>query len=183
MMQELADLAVEVALGEVGVREVGRNKGQRVEEYQTSVGMPPGNPWCAAFVYWCFNEAAKRLKIPCPLPKAWAVNKYWRSLPEALRTPAPRRGMIFIRFSNPKNAYSTGHTGIVRDVMLPEGRILTVEGNTGGETAGTDPRDREGDGVYQRSRSLDYVNMGYLDVAALEAPRRPGPDDPTPGVA
>ena len=42
-----------VGLGEEG----GDNRGQMVELFLTEVGQPPGQPWCAAFVYqWAIGR-------------------------------------------------------------------------------------------------------------------------------
>lgn len=64
----LASAVLAAAGKEVGVMEVpaGSNSGPRVNQYLASVGEPPGLAWCAAFVYWCFEEAASVVKIPNP---------------------------------------------------------------------------------------------------------------------
>ncbi len=51
-----------IALTQVGVREVGNNRGE-VAKYLASVGLDEGHPYCAAGVYWCFSEASKNLKL------------------------------------------------------------------------------------------------------------------------
>lgn len=59
------DLLVEserIALSQIGVREVGKNRGE-VGKYLASVGLGEGHPYCAAGVYWCFSEAAKKLNL------------------------------------------------------------------------------------------------------------------------
>ncbi|HET8922563.1 MAG TPA: peptidoglycan-binding domain-containing protein [Candidatus Acidoferrum sp.] len=55
---------------EVGVREqpLGSNRGPRVDQYLRSVGLDPTQgsfAWCAAFVYFCFNQACVGLFLPC----------------------------------------------------------------------------------------------------------------------
>ncbi len=40
--------------GEIG----GNNKGKWVKKYLQPVGLGEGNPWCAAFLSWCFLQAA-----------------------------------------------------------------------------------------------------------------------------
>jgi len=163
----LIDVALAVAAEQIGAREVGHNRGPRVEGYQQSVNMPPGKPWCYAFVHYCYAQAAAQRGLTNPLPRVWAVNKAWRGFPEGARSQHPRRGAIFIRFNKPENPFSPGHCGIVEEV-LDDFNIQTIEGNTGGESAPGDPRDREGDGVYRRSRPVSYVNMGFLDIAAMD---------------
>ncbi|MDP6779639.1 MAG: peptidoglycan-binding domain-containing protein, partial [Candidatus Latescibacteria bacterium] len=57
----LMSSALDIALDEVGVREVPRNsnRGEKVEQYLASVGLEPGLAWCAAFAYWCVGEASQ----------------------------------------------------------------------------------------------------------------------------
>jgi len=48
---------VELAQGELWVREeTGNNDGPRVEGYLASVGLKKGQPWCAAFVSFIFEQ-------------------------------------------------------------------------------------------------------------------------------
>ncbi len=59
------DLLIEserIALTQVGVMEVGNNKGE-VAKYLASVGLSEGYPYCAAGVYWSFREASKKLNL------------------------------------------------------------------------------------------------------------------------
>ena len=55
--------AIEVARSQIGVMEEppGSNRGPEVDEYIRRVGLnPAGNfAWCAAFLYFCFDEAAR----------------------------------------------------------------------------------------------------------------------------
>ncbi|PKL80768.1 MAG: hypothetical protein CVV25_03450 [Ignavibacteriae bacterium HGW-Ignavibacteriae-4] len=51
-----------VALSQIGVREVGNNRGE-VVKYLASVGLGEGHPYCAAGVYWGFSKAAVKLNL------------------------------------------------------------------------------------------------------------------------
>jgi len=126
MIESIAQTALEVARSQVGVRESGRNRGTEVERYLASVGLPPGQPWCAAFVYWCFLTAALRLERPnrwaktgtCERIRLWA--KRWNKL-----VLVPQPGDVFLVMSKGR----ARHTGFV-EKALPHGRIATIEGNT-----------------------------------------------------
>jgi hypothetical protein len=148
---------LEVAGREVGIREVGRNRGQRIEEYQACVGIEPGSPWCAAFVSWVFREASRTLGIPCPLHPSGGALKLWRWAAPATRTQWPKPGGVFVI----DHGAGLGHVGIVESVT-PD-HLVTIEGNT------NDGGAREGDGVYRRIRRKSEINVGYIDTA---------PDDP-----
>src|SRR5262249_2899659 len=76
---------VEIARGEIGVQEVPpySNGGPRVEEYLHSVGLGKGLSWCAAFVYWCYEQAAKELGVKNPLVKTAGCLDAWNRAPGA----------------------------------------------------------------------------------------------------
>ena len=59
---ELLIASERIALTQIGVREVGNNRGE-VAKYLASVGLSEGHPYCAAGIYWCFSEAAKELRM------------------------------------------------------------------------------------------------------------------------
>ena len=161
---------LEVALGEVGVREepAGSNKGKRVQQYQRSVGIDPGEPWCAAFVFFCFATASQQLEVTNPMEtedcKTGLVVDLWNrarrankvatiSHDDALDDPSKvKPGMIFIISTESGH----GHTGLVESVT--GNRLETVEGNT------NDDGSREGIGVFRRSgRTIDSINRGFIN--------------------
>ncbi|WP_221895449.1 hypothetical protein [Bathymodiolus japonicus methanotrophic gill symbiont] len=54
---------------------LGSNKGERIEQYLASTGLDGGYAWCAAFIHFCFQEAAKELDNPCI--KTAGVLNHW----------------------------------------------------------------------------------------------------------
>ncbi|ROL55656.1 hypothetical protein D9V84_11165 [Bacteroidetes/Chlorobi group bacterium Naka2016] len=58
------DESARILAAQVGVEEVGQNRGPNIFEYQKSVGIPPGSPYCAAGQYYCFWRAVQNLNIP-----------------------------------------------------------------------------------------------------------------------
>jgi lysozyme family protein len=159
--------AIEIAQSQVGVLEdpPGSNRGKEVDEYQRRVGIPPGNPWCAAFVYWCFDQAARALKINNPVIKTGGVLDHWNqaydngirrvTLDQAKEDPSlVVPGLIFIiDTGSPGGA---GHTGLVERV--DGGMLVTIEGNT------NDVGSREGIGVFRRKkRKILHINKGFID--------------------
>lgn len=150
-MTELVKRTLEIASGEVGVTEEGGdNFGPRVEEYLRSVGLGPGNAWCAAFVYWCIEKASKEsgVKNPfcrtgyCPSITNWA--KEYNILSQ---TPEP--GDVFLLCDH----ISAYHTGFVESVN--GGAFQTIEGNTNLDGSAN------GYGVFRRTR---YNGNKYLFV-------------------
>jgi hypothetical protein len=166
--QPLLFEALRIATSEVGILEIplGSNRGPRVDEYIRSVGLEPNLgsfPWCAAFIYWCFNEAAMNTNQKNPLVKTAGVLDHWKKARsrklkvitslEAKNNPSiVKPGHIFII----SRGSAFGHTGLVKEVI--GGKLVTIEGNTniGGE--------REGIGVFlHNQRSIFSIDKGFID--------------------
>lgn len=150
------------------VREVppGSNRGPDVEAYLKSVSVPPGNSWCAAFIYFIFQKAAADLGRPNPLFKTGGCLAHWNGAPSkgAQRIPSAKAladpsllqpGMIFIM----DHGKGLGHTGLIESVA--GGMFTTLEGNANGGGS------REGVGVFRLTRKINSVNKGYLDYRGL----------------
>ncbi|NDV11382.1 CHAP domain-containing protein [Crenobacter caeni] len=162
----LLQKVVEVAASQLGVREKPKNsnKGAEVVAYLHSTGTAPGNPWCCAFTYWCFGEAAKALGVANPMLQTAHCLTHWNGAKQqgaqrvhksdAVANPAlVKPGMLFII----DHGGGSGHTGVVERVA---GEFIhTIEGNTDG--SGT----REGGGVYRLRRKIDTINKGFIDYA------------------
>lgn len=160
---------VEAARSQLGVREVGRNRGPAVDEYVRAVGLDPSgrHPWCMAFVYWCHAKAAAELGGTTSCPRTAGAVKSWQLarkrrvltfLPEHVLYGAielrPGDQFVRVRHGHPEDVAPAlagrlrrGHTGIVVKVGS-SGQVQTIEGNT--NAAGS----REGDGVYEKELDL-----------------------------
>lgn len=162
---DLLAQVLDIAAGEEAkqVREVPRNsnRGPQVDAYLKRAGVSPGLAWCCAFVYWCFDEAAKAVGQANPMVRTAGCLDHWRRAPEhgATRILAARAvqnpelvqaGMIFIM----DHGGGLGHTGLVEKVE--GGLITTIEGNTDAS------RTREGGGVYRLTRKLVEINKGFI---------------------
>jgi hypothetical protein len=129
---------------QVGIRErTGHNDGTRVEAYLASVGLKKGNPWCAAFVHWCFRRAGvgqvpRSGYSPSWFPQARVIYQAGRS-----EIKQPDRGDVFGIWFPAKGRIA--HVGFIDD-WRGGSHAITVEGNT--NEAGS----REGDGVYRKRR-------------------------------
>lgn len=155
-MNILTSAALDIATREVGVVEIGRNRGPRVEQYQAAAGAHPGDPWCASFVTWCFMEAARELSLANPCPVTPGALKLWRKSDEWAHWHRPSPGSIFVI----DHGGGMGHCGFVDGLYGDD--YYTVEGNTN-EAGG-----REGDGVHKRKRStVDKGLVGFIDFARL----------------
>jgi len=160
-----------IARRQVGVMEqpTGSNRGPEVDEYVRRVGLNPTGKfaWCAAFVYWCFDEAAKGLHRPNPVIKTAGVLDHWnragqagvRRVTKAKAVNHPelvRPGHIFVIDTGAPGG--GGHTGLVAAVA--GGKLETIEGNT------NDGGSAEGIGVFRRSaRKIVQINKGFIDYS------------------
>jgi hypothetical protein len=140
----MSDVAkvLEAAKADAGlVREHGRdNRGWEVEAILASVGLPPGQPWCAAWVYWIGDWA---LRQRWPLPKTGScdvLGEYARQ--QGMLVTQPSEGDVFLLW-RPSAAFY--HTGFVTKVLVGD-VYTTVEGNT------SDDGSANGWGVLQRQR-------------------------------
>ena len=142
----------------------GSNTGPMVNQYLASVGLKPGLPWCAAFVYYVFEQLSRRLNVSNPLPKTGGVMQLWEKSSQDVKIKIDaakanpsliKPGQIFIMGRG--NA-RFGHTGIVISVDPAKREIVTIEGNTNDQKSG------EGDRVGVNRRKLDSVPfVGFLD--------------------
>lgn len=142
----LAQKTLETAITQIGVEEIPRNSnsGPEVEIYLRSVGLPKGNSWCMAFVYWCTQKSALQMGANNPLKKTGGVLDQYNSRPHLVQA-IPQPGDIFIiDFDN-----GLGHTGIVEKIVA--NTIFTIEGNTNNNGS------RNGYKVCRKKRNIDTI--------------------------
>lgn len=134
----------EIYHSQIGIRELtGRNDGREVEMYLRTCGLPKGNPWCAAFVTWVFQQAGVKTVVSAWSPAWFPPDKtiYTRG---AKANKTPQMADVFgIWFANKKRV---AHVGFIDEWPPGSSYCITVEGNT--NEAGS----REGDGVYRKRR-------------------------------
>jgi hypothetical protein len=143
-MSELVSRAVQIAESQEGVREVPENRGVKVEAYLRSIGLGPGNPWCAAFVYWSIQQASEQLNVNnpfvrtgfCPTIASWAQQ-------HDILVDVPEPDDVFLVYTSATGGHAH-HTGFVTSVNGAE--FGTIEGNTNIDGSS------EGIGVFKRVR-------------------------------
>lgn len=151
---------IEKATAEIGVMEnpQGSNSGPRVNQYLSSVGLDPGYYWCAAFVYFCAQQAATSLGRANPLYKTAGCLAHWNNTTATKVLTADavannslvKVGSIFImNFGS-----GMGHTGIVTAVN--GGFIKTIEGNSNNDGS------RNGIGVFELERKINSIQKGFI---------------------
>ena len=153
--------SLNIAISQVGVMEdpPGSNRGEKVEEYLASVGLDGGNYWCAAFVYWCFQQVCENNGRQNPLVKTGHCMTHWNNsaaikilAADAANNPMMlNSGQIFII----NTGGTSGHTGMIESIE--GGFIHTIEGNT--NPAGSS----NGIGVFRNTRKISKINRGFLE--------------------
>lgn len=144
----LREVALQIALSYDGQKEVpsGSNWGKFVQDTLATVGLDKPNPWCMAFVYRCYAEAAKQMNVPNTLFKTGHVLTFKNKMPKQyipkskLTATSLQRGDLLI-YDHGENK---GHIAFV--VSNKSSVIETIEGNTNVMLS------RNGDGVYRLNR-------------------------------
>lgn len=159
---DLTNGAVVAATAYLGTKEdpPGSNSGTLVNEFLASVGLEPGVPWCAAFVHFCFLQAANALEMLNPCPRTGGSLRMWELAPDAAKVRHPVRGSIFIS----DHGHGKGHCGIV-EAVNGGGLIETVEGNSdrgGSRTGGSVVRH-----IWRPEDGARGLLVGYIDLALV----------------
>lgn len=132
---------VSTANNEIGVLEVGNNRGARVEEYLAVTGLGGGNPWCAAFVAWVYDSNGVAIPRSAAWSPSWfpsAKTVYTRGVNEFNYTAGDVFGIWY------QSKKRVAHVGLI--MGEDEDFVITTEGNTNDEGS------REGNGVWRRKR-------------------------------
>lgn len=143
----------------------GPNRSPEIDKFHDYVGLPYGNPWCLMFVDYVQYDALKPYNLK-PYTKTARVSRLYQfalknkylykvKFDKALLYGAQKAEvgdiLIFVSGAS-KQAMDNfnGHTGFIIREKSP-GKFRTIEGNTGPGSAGSQ---RDGDGVYERNRSI-----------------------------
>lgn len=164
LLREVLSVAAEAEANKVREVPKNSNRGPEVDMYLRCTGVPTGNAWCCAFVYWCFNEAAGSLGRDNPMVKTAGCLSHWNravargaarvTKRDAIENPGLLRpGMVFII----DHGRGLGHTGLVE--RINGGVLTTIEGNTDAS------KGREGGGVYRLTRKIVEINKGFIDYS------------------
>ena len=152
-----------IAKGFVGTREIGNNGGPWVTRFLKSVGLRPGNPWCAAFVSFCLDSAKiKTLKTRSGLARHFISKNKTISATKVIQSnmELPPGTVVVWR----RGTTTFGHVGFV-DVWKGKSGT-TIEGNTSSGRSGSQ---WNGGGVWTRTRTINpYNHFRITDFAILK---------------
>jgi hypothetical protein len=154
----LRDVTLYVASDYEGAHEVGdTNSGPAVDLFLKAAQLRPGNPWCAAYVNFCAQEAARRLAVASPLEDVplqgyvQAYVDYGRAHGWVVPAAEARAGDLFALYFESEGRYA--HIGFVTKVDARAQTFRTIEGNTT-PNAATAAQDRNGGEVARKARAI-----------------------------
>lgn len=147
-------LAVAQQIVSSGLREQppGSNRGVLIDKMLRSAGAPPPNPWCAAFVSWCFREATGKPPVFNSAGSQF-IRIYFERNGRLTYDPQKLlewKGALF-GWTLPDKKH--GHIGLVKGRLTTEGKVVAIETLEGNTSLGGS---RNGDGAYSLKRNVPY---------------------------
>ncbi|GIV50580.1 MAG: hypothetical protein KatS3mg038_1101 [Candidatus Kapaibacterium sp.] len=137
------------------VRETSPNCSRDIERFLRSVGLPCGYAWCAAFVRYCLDAGRAVFPVRSASARAYVTRKSVPVKHVAKGYRTIERGWLAVWTHS---QLWTGHVGFVE---RPGTRVITtIEGNT----SSGDGVNRDGDGVYRRTRTIPIVASTRLQL-------------------
>lgn len=162
MTTDLSRKVAEVAARDVGVRETppGSNDGPRIRSYLLTVGLSPGQPYCAAAVSYWVRQAASEMGTKSLLLKSGSAMGLLRRNPHLAFSP-PLTAFDIPCIVVEDHGEGKGHVYIAVGVDEATGEIQSIEANT--NPAGS----RDGGGVWalNKRRTGDPKIAGFLRIA------------------
>lgn len=156
---------VRIATAELGIHETSHNASPRINEYLRAVHLPPGNPWCVAFMFWVYQQASQNLHVANPMPLTGSGHKLWQKTPTWRRISIfslVRPGCVWLA----DHGEGKSHGGIVVspiDTTAKRNSFTAIEGNTNEQGS------REGIAVKMQPRAASEATLGFLDFSFVVA--------------
>ena len=165
-LEQQREEVFKVAFSQVGLLEKGHNKNPKIIEFHQSVNrnlakIRPVPPYCASFVWWCFQQAGikpTRINNPARARDWFAAKDRIVLTQQTLRgnrrmMKLPEKGDV-IGYVFSGGAIS--HVEIFERFDLENGWVWAVGGNTSARQSATSVN-REGEGVFYVRRKLKMV--------------------------
>ena len=123
--------ALQVAQGELGVRETGDNTGVDVDKYLAAADVGPGNPWCASFVTWALAQSGHKMD-----GGGWAAVATWvqnaeqgkNDLQIVSAEDARPGDIVAYDWGGQEDFGADGHIGFLAS-GVKDGKFTALEGN------------------------------------------------------
>ncbi len=129
----------------------GRNDGPVIEAILKAVGLNRGDPYCAAFNFWCYRAAGLAERVPrSGWSPAWVASPTWRRGKGRTPRPADAFGIWFARKRR------VAHTGLIEKWGAKS--AVTIEANTSPSAEFGAASDRDGDGIWRKRRLIRQID-------------------------
>lgn len=154
---EKRNCLLKTAKSQLHVREVGSNRGKEVEKYLASCGLKAPQPYCGAFLKWCFDQCQIKLDVVFPARSMnWFTDRkrlVWK-LGRPLSPQAPQAGdVVGFDFWRTDKTFRITHVELVwewdDDDEVDE--FYTIGANTSAPRGVLNPKE----GVHLKERDKD----------------------------
>lgn len=156
----LLELSERISFAQLGITETGKNRGE-VLKYHQLMNISPGEPYCAAGIYYCFALAADSLQISrseIPISKSSLANKiYIVAKSKGVKTKFQVKKHDLIVWKRGKSKY--GHIERVIEVKKA-GNVRTIGFNV------KSPDNPSIEGVFIRRRNI-YSFLSGMHIRGL----------------
>lgn len=138
-----------IALSFLGTTDDGKNSGPEVDRFLRSVRLPTGNPWCAAFVSFCLEEASVTLPAVRSGLARHFLTREAMIAEHVKRTNTTLEPGTIVGWKRGNTQF--GHLGFVKEWSGRCGK--TIEGNT--SQPGHAGSEFNGGGVWIKERCIE----------------------------
>lgn len=171
-----AEAVIAVARGELGYTEYP--PGSNMTKYWLDYGAAmQGQPWCVAFLWWCFEQAGERMAFfgGGKTASCGTLLRWYRE--QGLTVPVEQvqaGDIVLLNFSGTQDTQHCGIVVEVEDVVFRDGtydrskRIKTIEGNT---TPGLEGSQDNGGSVALKTRYPRQIVAVCQPAYKVEAPK------------
>ena len=150
-----AEKVIEIARGELGTTEwpAGSNKVKYWDKYDKSF---QGQPWCVAFLWWCFSEAGERMAFfgGGKTASCSTLLRWYREQGLTVPVDQVQPGDIVLLNFNWKG--TPDHCGLATSGIEDGFYVQTIEGNT---TLGEEGQDNGGCVLSKKRRKSQIVEV------------------------
>ena len=156
----LVEQLIAEAMKYQGVHESGgNNRGPQIDIWEAAFGLK-GLSWCMMFQQEMIKAVTAKTGVKSRIHRSAGCMDVWDGSPADMKFPTPQAGDLIIWRHG---GTSSGHVGLVTKV-LDAHSVETIEGNT----SSASHVERNGDGVYVKTRSLagqgDMRVVGFVRV-------------------
>lgn len=147
----MIEAVVNVARTQIGTTEQGDN----LTGYGKWYGLN-GQPWCAMFVSWCYDQAGLSKTVAASTKKGFASCdaglKWFAKQGKLVPVGEAQAGdLVFFQFDDDAQP---DHVGIVEENKKARKILICIEGNTSSDNKGSQSN---GGGVYRKKRPYSLV--------------------------